>query len=446
MKRTRKVTAASDATPETKRAPASRRATPAAKVSATKARPASATRATPKAKPASKRTPPAPRAPREGASSPELLAQIRDLERELDRLIDRASHHDVSALADAEEHDDEAAHTEARAPSAVPAAPASEPTPVTPVAPVARTVPDARASGPLPAHEPASEPGGTVFDSAREIVGAEFYRKKWGREALRNRTEDVDDFGYDPEYDRKLRPVLDFLYARWFRVETTGIDHVPAAGRAVMVANHSGTVPFDGVMLKTALLREHPQQRHLRWLTEDFIQHFPFLGGAMNRLGAVRACQENAERLLANEELVAVFPEGLKGIGKLFADRYRLQRFGRGGFVKLALRSRAPLVPVAIVGAEETNPLLFRVEYLSKALGLPYVPVTPTFPALGPLGLLPAPTKWRITVGEPIDLSSYGEGAAEDDLLVGRVADRVRATIQGMLDRELAARKSVFFG
>jgi 1-acyl-sn-glycerol-3-phosphate acyltransferase len=172
----------------------------------------------------------------------------------------------------------------------------------------------------------------------------------------------------------------------------------------------------------------------------------PFLGSAMNRLGAVRACQENAERLLGDEELVAVFPEGIKGIGKLFAERYRLQRFGRGGFIKLCLRTGTPIVPVAVLGAEETNPLLFKIEHLSKALGLPYLPVTPTFPALGPLGLLPAPTKWRIQFGEPLDLSSYGPEAADDELLVGKLAERVRATIQGMLDRAVGTRKSVFFG
>jgi 1-acyl-sn-glycerol-3-phosphate acyltransferase len=263
---------------------------------------------------------------------------------------------------------------------------------------------------------------------------------------MRGRSEEVDDFGFDPIYESKLRGVLEFLYSRYFRVQTTGIDRVPAQGRCVLVANHSGTVPLDGVMLKTAVKLEHPSGRDLRWLTEDFIYHMPYLGSMMNRLGGVRACQENAERLLAKEQLVAVFPEGVKGIGKLFSERYRLQRFGRGGFIKLCLRTGTPIVPVAVVGAEETNPLLFRFEYLSKALGLPYVPVTPTFPLLGPLGLLPAPTKWTIEFGEPLDFSGHGPEAADDELLVGRLAERVRATIQGMLDRGVGARKSVFFG
>ena len=263
---------------------------------------------------------------------------------------------------------------------------------------------------------------------------------------MRGRSEEVDDFGFDPIYDQKARTVLEFLYTRYFRVETSGIERIPTRGRCLLVANHSGTLPLDGVMIKTAVKLEHSTARDLRWLTEDFIYHMPFLGSVMNRLGAVRACQENAERLLDKEQLCAVFPEGVKGIGKLFGERYRLQRFGRGGFIKLCLRTGTPIVPVAVVGAEETNPLLFKVEYLAKALGLPYVPVTPTFPALGPIGLHPAPTKWQIHFGEPIDFSGYGRDAADDELLVGKLADRVRATIQGMLDRAVGARKSVLFG
>ena len=259
---------------------------------------------------------------------------------------------------------------------------------------------------------------------------------------MRGRSEEVDDFGFDPIYDAKLKPVLDFLYTKYFRVETSGIDErARGRGRCLLVANHSGTLPLDGVMLKAAVKREHAAPRDVRWLTEDFIYHMPYLGSAMNRLGAVRACQENAERLLAKEQLVAVFPEGVKGIGKLFAERYRLQRFGRGGFIKLCLRTGTPIVPVAVVGAEETNPLLFKIEHLSKALGVPYVPVTPTFPLLGPLGLLPAPTKWRIQFGEPLDLSSHGPEAADDEILVGKLAERVRATIQGMLDRAVGSTK-----
>jgi 1-acyl-sn-glycerol-3-phosphate acyltransferase len=199
-------------------------------------------------------------------------------------------------------------------------------------------------------------------------------------------------------------------------------------------------------MLKTAIAKEHVAARELRWLTEDFITYLPFVGSFMNRMGAVRACQENAERLLARDKLVAVFPEGVKGMSKLYRDRYRLQRFGRGGFVRLCLRTQTPIVPCAIIGAEETNPILFRFEKLAKSFGLPYLPVTPTFPLLGPAGLLPAPTKWTIRFGEPIDLSAHAPSAADDQVLVGELAERVRTTIQDMLDLGISKRESVFFG
>ena len=288
-----------------------------------------------------------------------------------------------------------------------------------------------------------SSPGAT----AREVLSSDFYQRQWGRQSLRKRSEEVDEFGLDPAYEAKFIPFFDFLFKTYFRVEVEGTANIPAAGRCLIVGNHSGgPLPYDGIMLRTVLRREQANPRELRWLAEDFVFYLPFIGSAMNRLGAVRACQENAERLLAGERLVAVFPEGAKGIGKLYKDRYRLQRFGRGGFIRLCLRTQTPIVPCAIVGAEEANPMLYRVEYMAKTLGIPYLPITPTFPALGPLGLLPAPTKWRVVFGEPLDFDGYGPEAADDDILVGRLAERVRTTIQGMLDRMVAARKSVWFG
>jgi 1-acyl-sn-glycerol-3-phosphate acyltransferase len=368
------------------------------------------------AKKPAKRSPP----PLEATLEPkgdarEVAEQIRALEDRLDRMIEeRKSSHELPAPAPS-------------APSVAPPPPPSIPMP-------------------LGSRPQLPEGESTVFDTARELLSTNFYLRQWGRLGMRNRSEEVDDFGFDPIYDAKVRPFLHFLYERYFRVECHGVDHVPAEGRCVLVANHSGTVPLDGLMLKTAVQREHPARRDVRWLTEDFIHHFPFLGAINNRLGAVRACQENAERLLRQDALVAVFPEGIKGIGKLFRERYRLQRFGRGGFVKLCLRTRTPMVPVAIVGSEETNPLLFRSELFAKALGLPYIPVTATFPLLGPAGLVPAPTKWKIFFGERIDVGGYGPEAADDEILVGRLAERVRATIQGMLDHALGERRSVWFG
>jgi 1-acyl-sn-glycerol-3-phosphate acyltransferase len=264
---------------------------------------------------------------------------------------------------------------------------------------------------------------------------------------MRDRSEVVDEFGRDPLYAERVEPVLDFLYTRYFRVTTEGIDQIPDSGRALLVANHSGTVPYDGAILMHAVRREHPRHRDLRPLVENFVFHFPYLGTLINRIGGVRACQENAERLLGDDQLVAVFPEGIKGIGKLYKERYQLQRFGRGGFVKLALRTGAPIVPVAIIGAEEIHPMLGKVTWFAKNLGIPYVPVTPTFPLLGPLGALPLPTKWHVMVGEPLDYAGrYGEDAANDRILVNKLAEQVRSRIQTMLDDGLSRRESILFG
>lgn len=387
--------------------------------------------------------PPVPADTRSQPQPVEVAAEIRELEEKLDRMIEAASQHSLPDLGDAdadegadgvdgdgdggEDDDGETAHAdgdgddEDRGPRSIPATPS------------VRSLPDVEGEA-------------TVFDTARELLSTDYYLRKWGRLGMRNRSEEVDDFGFDPVYEQKVRPVFDFLYEKYFRVETEGIEKIPADGRCLLVANHSGTLPYDGAMIKTAVKREHPVHRDVRWLAEDFIFHFPFLGSFTNRIGAVRACQENAERLLGQEQLVAVFPEGVKGIGKLFRDRYRLQRFGRGGFIKLCLRTRAPIVPVAVVGGEETSPMLMRVELFAKGLGLPYIPVTPTFPLLGPLGLVPAPTKWKILFGDVIELDAYGPEAAEDEILVGRLAERVRATIQAMLDRAVGERRSVWFG
>jgi 1-acyl-sn-glycerol-3-phosphate acyltransferase len=281
---------------------------------------------------------------------------------------------------------------------------------------------------------------------AEDLSKSAYFEKQWGLKARRNRGEEVDDFGLDPAYEERIRPVSEFLLRRYFRTKIDGIKNVPATGRCLLVSNHSGTLPLDGLMLRTALRLEHPAGRELRWLAEDFLFYLPFAGVFMNRVGAVRACQENAERLLEKELLVAAFPEGVQGIKKLYRERYRLQRFGRGGYIRLALRMQAPLIPCAIVGAEETNPLIYRIEYLAGLVGLPYIPVTPTFPLLGPLGLLPAPSRWRIRFGEPVSLEGAGPEAADDHVLVGRLSERVRTTIQSMLETGVRERRSVWFG
>jgi 1-acyl-sn-glycerol-3-phosphate acyltransferase len=253
-----------------------------------------------------------------------------------------------------------------------------------------------------------------------------------------------DPFGRDPEIEARLRPLLDVLLDRVFKVHLEGAEHVPATGRALLVANHGGALPWDALVLSAALARAAGEpSRPVRALVEDPVMTAPFLGTLMTRLGCVRASQDNATRLLEREALVAVFPEGMQGLGKLYRQRHKLQRFGRGGFVRLARKTGAPILPVAIVGAEDTAPLLGKIEVFFRGQsgagdGLPYLPVTPLFPLLGPLGLLPLPARWRIRVGAPIDVST--ELPETDDIAVGELAARVRDRIQRDVEELVEAR------
>jgi 1-acyl-sn-glycerol-3-phosphate acyltransferase len=257
----------------------------------------------------------------------------------------------------------------------------------------------------------------------------------------------VDEFGYDPELaDAVIAPVLQPLYKHWFRVETIGMQHIPSEGGALIVANHSGTLPLDALMTIQALHTEHPAQRRLRLLGADLMFTLPVVGELARKNGATLACNPDAERLMGSGELVGVFPEGFKGIGKPFADRYKLQRFGRGGFVSAALRTGVPIIPCSIVGAEEIYPKIGDVKPLARLLGAPYFPITPTFPLLGPLGLVPLPSKWYIEFGEPISLEHYTPADAEDPMLVFNLTDQVRETIQHTLYRLLSQRRNVFLG
>ncbi len=201
----------------------------------------------------------------------------------------------------------------------------------------------------------------------------------------------VDEFGRDLAVVDAVRPVFDFLYDRYWRVKTKGTHHLPRRGPALIVANHSGSLPYDGAMIHMAIYRNHPHRRMSRFLVENVVQYMPFVGTFITRCGGVRACRENAERLLRAGELVTVFPEGIKGIGKLYRDRYQLARFGRGGVIRLAIETGVPIIPCSVIGAEEIHPILWKAKPLAKLLGLPYIPVTPTFPWMGPLGLLPLP-------------------------------------------------------
>jgi 1-acyl-sn-glycerol-3-phosphate acyltransferase len=259
-------------------------------------------------------------------------------------------------------------------------------------------------------------------------------------------SEETDEFGADRRFAEALEPLLEFLYAIWWRVETTGIERVPAEGPALLVANHSGVLPYDGLMVQLAVRHEHPARRLCRMLALDMFALLPGLAPALAKSGSVRANPANAERLLKRGELVGVFPEGVKGVGKRFKNRYKLARFGRGGFIRIALRTGSPVVPCAVVGAEEIHPVVAKADWVGRPFGLPYFPITPTFPLLGPLGVIPLPTKWSIDFGDPIDLSRYGPDAAADPILVNRLSQQVRETVQGMIDGRVARRRSVWFG
>jgi 1-acyl-sn-glycerol-3-phosphate acyltransferase len=292
----------------------------------------------------------------------------------------------------------------------------------------------------------AEAPGGWVH-RLKALTSGDALWDELRRLQLKHRSEVVDDFGFDSKFAERLAPTLSFLYRRYFRVSLRGVGNLPPTGRALIVANHSGTLPLDAAMIQVGLREEHEAHRMVRPLVEDLVFHSPILGTLIRRIGGVRANFENAERLLMAGQVAAVFPEGVQGVGKRFKERYKLKRFGRGGFVKLALKTRAPIIPVAVVGAEETYPLLGKLSWFSRSTGIPYLPLTPTFPWLGPLGLLPLPSKWIISVGEPIHVQeSFGAQDWSNRILVNKVAEQVRTTIQAMVDASLRSRRSVFLG
>ena len=254
-----------------------------------------------------------------------------------------------------------------------------------------------------------------------------------------------DEWGFDEGFAEAALPVVEFLYRRWWRVEVEGILNVPSHGRALLVSNHAGSFfPWDAFMIGTAVLEEHPLPRFARFLVLNWAFELPFLSVAIRKFGGVPASPYNAIRLLDQDELVGVFPEGAKGTGKDFRDRYRLQRFGRGGFVELALRTGSPIVPVAVVGSEEIYPKIGESRALARLTGAPFFPITPTFPWLGPAGAVPLPSKWRIEFCDPIDVSGYGPDAASNRALVFELSERVRDTIQAKLYENLVKRGSAF--
>jgi 1-acyl-sn-glycerol-3-phosphate acyltransferase len=287
-----------------------------------------------------------------------------------------------------------------------------------------------------------SDPGPPIAGEwmRRLADAAEFVRRRAAGEY------EVDpESGFDPDLNRSvLMPAARALYRGWFKVAMRGLEHVPSDGPALVVANHSGVLPIDALMLQVGLLDEHQAGRNLRLLGADLIYAIPLLGRLARASGHVPASPGEAERLLTAGELVGVFPEGFKGIGKPFSDRYQLQRFGRGGFARLALRTGVPLIPCAIVGAEEIYPMVADWTEAAEWLRLPYFPITPLFPWLGPLGAVPLPSNWMIEFCDPVPTDGFTSDQCEDDDVIAELAGKVKDTIATKLDELLAERGPAF--
>jgi 1-acyl-sn-glycerol-3-phosphate acyltransferase len=318
------------------------------------------------------------------------------------------------------------------------------PIPIDRLSSISRELPRLARSAPRAAAEVLSAARSEEF--RRLASGAVSFLSRQAELASRHGRGDTaaDEFGFDREWTESLIPLFDFLYKHYWRVQTSGLDKVPGDGCALLVSNHAGVLPFDGAMIRTAIWTEHPQPRHARALIMDAFFGVPFISWFLRRTGNTLAHPGDAERLLAQDELVLVFPEGVKGTGKPFKERYRLRRFGRGGFVQIALRSGAPIIPVSVVGSEELYPMLADIPAIARLMGMPYFPITPTFPLLGPLGLAPLPSSWTIEFHEPIATGAYGPDSADDPGTVMRITDEVREVIQDGIYRGLERRGSVF--
>jgi 1-acyl-sn-glycerol-3-phosphate acyltransferase len=320
----------------------------------------------------------------------------------------------------------------------------ASPVPIDRLSSIPRELPRLARSAPRAAVEMLSAARSEEFRHL--LSGAAAFFSRQAELAARHGRGDTyaDEFGFDREWTESLLPLFEFLYQHYWRVRTTGMENVPGDGRALLVSNHAGVLPFDGAMIRTAIWTEHPQPRHARALIMDAFFGVPFISWFLRRTGNTLANPSDAERLLDRDELVLVFPEGVKGTGKLFKERYRLRRFGRGGFAQIALRTGAPIIPVSVVGSEELYPMLVDIPAVAKLIGMPYFPITPTFPLLGPLGLAPLPSSWMIEFHEPIPVEAYGADAAEDPGVVMRITDQVRDVVQDGLYRNLERRGSVF--
>ncbi|MCH2184580.1 acyltransferase family protein [Myxococcota bacterium] len=277
-----------------------------------------------------------------------------------------------------------------------------------------------------------------------DIVGlVDGLRKRLATLGMRERSVEVDDFGLDEELVQRADPVLDWMQSSYWRVDVEGLEHLPDASPALFVSNRAGLLPWDGVMLAHVIHNAAPRFGRPRPMLADWLVTLPFVQAFAARMGGVRACRENADRLLRTGRSVIAFPEGAKGATKTFRERYRLKRFGRGGVVRAAIENGVPIVPVGLVGPEEAHPVLFKSHRAARWVGLPFLPVTPTFPLLGPLGAIPLPTKWVMVFGEPMTPSAPTDPAAEA-LVISQANAALRESIQALVDVGIDRRDSVW--
>jgi len=253
-----------------------------------------------------------------------------------------------------------------------------------------------------------------------------------------------DKFGYEPETALLAYAVMQYVYTYWFRTESFGIENIPKEGRAIIVPNHSGVIPIDGAMIAIDVLKKTNPPRIMRSVVEYFAATFPFINTFFYRCGQVIGVRKNFKELLEGEELVCVFPEGAKGPGKPFSQRYKLIKFNVG-FLELALENRAPIIPCAVIGSEEQAPMLADLKPIAKAFGFPYFPITVQFPWLGPLGLLPLPVKYYIYYGKPLHLyKDYPSDTVNDPDKIVELVEIVKSEVAGLISKGLKARKSLF--
>jgi len=300
---------------------------------------------------------------------------------------------------------------------------------------------------PRPPSQEETPPSSQALDLWLDEVGSwlqDWGDTQWEERVVTSTAHNLNEFGYDsfgmsPAFLKKVIPFVRFLYRVYFRVRSHGTRNIPG-GRVMLVSNHSGQLPFDGMLIAAAVALEGDPPRILRSMVERWVPTLPFVNLFMARCGQVLGDPANSRRLLENEEAVLVFPEGIKGISKTWAHRYQLQDFGYG-FMRLALETNTPIVPVATVGMEEAVPTFFNYRPLARLLGIPAFPITPTFPWIFPLGLTPYPVKVHVLFGEPI---RFRGDPNEEDEVIGKKVDRVKSEIDALLKQGLKKRSSLF--